>query len=252
MANVPLKKKPRIGLKPTAFITGGASTLGRAISFALAGGGYDLILHYGRSLAPTRKLQEDLKPLGCESILVQADLGHPAALSKIASKTGRYFKRLKLLVHNASLFDKTSTDFFDEKSWKRILDVNLLSPYALSCALHPYLKSNKGNIVHITDIYGAHPVLKDHAAYCVSKGGLITVTKFLAGEWGPQVRVNAVSPGVISFPENYSAARKKQLAQKSALKRAGKPEDVAEAVLFLSQNSFLTGQVLNVDGGRFL
>ncbi len=246
------KKSRRTGLKPAAFVTGGASTLGRVISLSLARAGYDLILHYGRSLDPTRKLQAELKTLGCESTVFQADLGRPGTLAKAALKAPGYLKRLKLLVHNASIFDKTSSEVFDEKDWKRILDINLLSPYALSCALRPFLKKNKGNIVHITDIYGEHPVLKEHSAYCVSKGGLITVTKFLAGEWGPEVRVNAVSPGVISFPKNYSASKKKQLAQKSALKRGGKPEDVAQTVLFFSQSTFITGQVMNVDGGRFL
>ncbi len=244
------QKKRR--LNPAAFVTGGASTLGRVISLSLAHAGYDLILHYGRSLDLTRKLQAELKSMGCESTAVQADLGRPGSLAKAVVKAPGYLKRLKLLVHNASIFDKTSSEVFDEKDWKRILGINLLSPYALSCALHPFLKKNSGNIVHIADIYGEHPALKGHSAYCVSKGGLITLTKFLAGEWGPRIRVNAVSPGVISFPENYSASKKKHLAQKSALKRGGKPEDIAEAVLFLSQSAFITGQVLNVDGGRFL
>jgi pteridine reductase len=252
MANLLRRKNSKTGLKPTAFVTGAASTMGRAISLELAQGGYDLILHYGRSLEPTRKLQGDLRELGCESVVLQADLEHPGALSRVGMKAHRHFKRLKLLVHNASLFDETSSDFFDEKSWKKILNINLLAPTAISLALHPFLEKNKGNIVHITDIYGEHPALKNHSAYCVSKGGLITMTKFLAAEWGPGVRVNAVSPGVISFPKNYTALKKKKLTQKSALKKGGTPEDVARAVLFLSQNPFVTGQVLNVDGGRFL
>ena len=252
MKNISEKKNSGARFKPTALITGGASTLGRVISLSLAQAGYDLILHYGRSLAPTRELQAELKAFGCESTVFQANLGHPGTLAKVALKAPGYFERLKLLVHNASMFDKTSSEFFDEKSWKRILNINLLSPYALSCALHPLLEKNGGSIVHIADIYGEHPVLKEHSAYCVSKGGLITLTKFLAGEWGPGIRVNAVSPGVISFPGNYSASKKKGLARKSALKRGGKPEDIAEAVLFLSQSTFITGQVLNVDGGRFL
>jgi pteridine reductase len=252
MKNSSQKKDLYARNRPTAFITGGASTLGRVISLSLARAGYDLILHYGRSLDPTRKLQMELKSMGCESAAFQADLGRPGTLAKAALKAPGYLKRLKLLVHNASTFEKTSSETFDEKNWKRILDINLLSPYALSCVLRPFLKKNGGNIVHITDIYGEHPVLKEHSAYCVSKGGLITVTKFLAGEWGPQIRVNAVSPGVISFPENYSAGKKKRLTRKSALKRGGKPEDVAQAVLFLSESAFITGHVVNVDGGRFL
>ena len=233
-----------------AFVTGGASSFGSVISRTLAREGFDLILHYGKSLKPTLALREDLRGEGFESLLIQADLGRPDSLLKLARKAPRHFTRLKLLVNNASLFEPTAV--FNAKDWRRILNINLLSPYALSEAVRPFLAKNKGSIVNITDIYGEHPLLKDHSAYCLSKGGLITATKFLASSWAPEIRVNAVSPGVISFPAHYGAGKKKKLIAKSALKKSGSPEDIAQAVLFLARHSFITGEVLKVDGGRFL
>lgn len=243
---------PRLkaGFKPVALVTGGASSLGSVISRTLAKAGFDLILHYGKSLQPTLELQKRLRGEGFESLLIQADLGRPESLSNLARRAPRHFARLGLLVNNASLFEPTAV--FNAKDWRRILSVNLLSPYAFGEAARPFLAKNQGNIVNITDIYGEHPLLRDHSAYCLSKGALITATKFMAAQWSPLVRVNAVSPGVISFPAHYGAGKKKKLIAKAALKRSGSPEDIAQAVLFLARNSFITGEVLKVDGGRFL
>ncbi len=127
-----------------------------------------------------------------------------------------------------------------------------MSPFALAVAAKPPLKETHGSIVNITDIYGELPILKDHAAYSASKAALIFLTKFLAEEFAPEIRVNAVSPGVISFPEEYGAPEKKKLIQRTALKRQGTPEEIADAVWFLSSNRFITGQVLKMDGGRFV
>jgi pteridine reductase len=106
-------------------------------------------------------------------------------------------------------------------------------------------------VVHITDIYGAHPLLKGYGAYCASKASLIALTRLMAREMGPEVRVNAVSPGAITFPNAYSHMRKKKILKRSILGRMGQPEDVATAVMFAARHPFLTGQVLDVDGGRF-
>jgi pteridine reductase len=116
----------------------------------------------------------------------------------------------------------------------------------------PWLQKHRGVMVNITDIYGEMPILKDHAAYSASKAALIFLTRYLALALGDQVRVNAVSPGVITFPGHYTSAQQKKLIQKSALKRQGKPEEIAQAVWFLYSNQFVTGQVLRVDGGRFI
>lgn len=238
------------GPKPLALVTGGASPLGSAISRALAQAGYDLVLHYGSSKARALELADELREGGAKVFLLQADLRKPASLARALARGPRDLSRTSLLVNNASFFGPTPA--FNEKAWDAILHINLLSPYALSEALRPQLQNNKGSVVNITDIYGAHPLLKDHPAYCASKGGLITLTRFMASQWGPGVRVNGVSPGVISFPAHYGAAKKKKLAEKSALKRGGAPEDIARAVLYLAEQPFVTGQILNVDGGRFL
>jgi pteridine reductase len=238
---------------PVALVTGGASALGGAISRGLAQKNYRVVLHYGTSVQKTKELEAELKGAGVKTLLVQADLRKPTAARAIVKKIIGVFGRLDLLVNNASLFKPT----FDSgrvvlKGWPEIFNINLFSPYVLCREAYPWLKKVKGSVVNVTDIYGEHPVLKNHAAYCLSKGGLITLTKFLAAQWGPDVRVNAVSPGVISFPRNYTAQKKKKLSEKSLLKRGGVPNDIANTVLFLTQNNFVTGQILHVDGGRFI
>ena len=129
--------------------------------------------------------------------------------------------------------------------------MNTLSPYFLAAAAHPWLRRAKGAVVHITDVYGSHPVMKDYGAYCASKAALVSLTRFMAREMGPEIRVNAVSPGAITFPASYSTSQKKKVLSRSALNQMGSPVDIASAVMFLAKHPFITGQVLDVDGGRF-
>lgn len=245
---VPLKTDQ----KPRALVTGAASSLGRAISFVLARAGYDLVLHYGKSKNAVWKMRDELEAEGTDVLVLQADLARPGILAGKIQKNPEVFSQVGLLVNNASLFEPTSSEVFRQAEWQRLLAVNLMAPYAWGSALRPALAKNKGAVVNITDIYGDHPRLSGHSAYCVSKGALITLTKFWASEWGPDIRVNAVSPGVITFPVHYSGSRKKRLTAKSALKKGGRPEDVAQAVLFLARHPFVTGRILPVDGGRFI
>jgi pteridine reductase len=164
----------------------------------------------------------------------------------------RRWGRLDLLVNNASFFKATPLKSGRWEQWKPILTVNALAPCALSMAAEPWLRSTKGSIVNIADIYGDLPVLRDHAAYSSSKAMLLFLTKYLAVELAPKIRVNAVSPGIISFPPEYPKSKREKLIQRSALKRQGTPSEIAEAVWFLASHPFITGQVLKVDGGRFI
>lgn len=243
---------PHKSSSPVALVTGAASPLGSAISRQLAGEGFNLALHYGKSKAQTLQLQKELASRGIQTFAVRGDLSKPSQAHTILRKTTRRWGRLDLLVNNAGLFKPTPLRNPDWKDWMRLLSVNSFSPCALAIAARPWLQAAGGCIINITDIYGESPILKDHAAYSASKAALLFLTKFLAVEFAPEIRVNAVSPGVISFPGDYSLQKKKMLVQRTALKRQGTPEEIAGAVWSLASNRFVTGQVLKVDGGRFV
>ena len=162
--------------------------------------------------------------------------------------------RLDLLINNASIFQRSNYAEFSENTWDNLFRTNVKAPFLLSLAARPYLASTLGVIINMTDIHGENP-LKDYAEYCQSKAALIMQTKALAKEFAPEIRVNAVSPGAIAWPEQANSLTKEQQAQiiaKTPLKRHGDPVNIAQAVLALAKNSFITGQILKVDGGRSL
>lgn len=247
-----MKKPSNARSGPVALVTGGASFLGRSISLHLAQRGFHLILHYQKSIDKVRKLMGELERFGVEMAAVQADLSRPQEAQKLAKAIRGSFDRLDLLINNASLFFPTPLAKTRVKEWERTFHVNLFAPYFLSQMASPWLKKTSGSIVNMTDIYGENPILKDYSAYCASKAGLITITKMLSRELGPEIRVNGVSPGAIFIPKSYSAKKRRELLDRSALKKQGTPEDIAEAVCFLATQPFITGQILKVDGGRFL
>lgn len=237
--------------RPVALVTGGTSFLGSAISHALAEKGFDLALHYHSARFKMKELKIDIENLGAKVITLQSDLSRVEKASGLIRQVVQRFYRLDLLVNNASLFYPTPKIENSLKSWQNLFNVNLFTPFALSQAAAPWLRRTAGSIVNLTDIYGENPVLKNYSAYTLTKAGLICATKLLAHELGPGIRVNGVSPGAIFIPKSFSALGKKELINKSALKRQGKPEDIAAAVCFLATQKFVTGQVLKVDGGRF-
>ncbi|HJT25426.1 MAG TPA: SDR family oxidoreductase [bacterium] len=237
---------------PVALVTGATSNLGTAICRKLAEEGFRLILHYGKSREKARLLQREVGFKGADSFLLQADLSKPVKFHSHIYKPFRQWGRLDLLVNNASTFKPTPLSKANWKDWRDLFNINSMAPCALAVAARPWLEKSRGSIVNIGDIYGELPILKDHAAYCASKAALLFLTKYLAVEFAPQIRVNAVSPGVITFPQKYGKQKQEKLIQRSALKRQGTPEEIAQAVWFLASNRFITGQVLKVDGGRFI
>ncbi len=238
--------------RPVALVTGGSSFLGRSISLKFAQKGFDLALHYQSSKVETARLANELEGLGARILMVRADLRKAGQAGVAVQKAVKTFKRLDLLINNASLFYPTPLSDHRIAPWLDLFNVNLFSPYVLSQSAYPWLAKTRGSIVNLTDIYGEHPVLRDYAGYCASKSALMTMTRFCAKEMGPSVRVNAVSPGAIFIPKNYSRKKRTELLNRSALKRQGKAEDIAEAVYFLATQPFITGQILKVDGGRFI
>jgi pteridine reductase len=186
-------------------------------------------------------------------VLVNGDLLKNGVLSNLVYETTEAFGRLDVLINNASTFYPTPIGEATEKDWDDLVGTNLKAPFFLSQAASTALTTNKGCIVNIADIYGDRP-LKNHPIYSAAKAGLIMLTKSLARELGPKVRVNAIAPGVILWPEkDLDDMAKHRMLSSTPLKRSGNPEDISRTVLFLIRDAeFITGQVMVVDGGRWV
>jgi pteridine reductase len=240
----------------TAFITGAARRIGAAIARILHENGMNVVLHYNQSRTEAEALCAALnKQREHSAITLQGNLTAIKNLPHLVEKAAQTWGRLDALVNNASVFYKTPLGQVTEESWDDLITSNLKAPLFLSQAAAPYLAKNEGSIVNITDIHGEHP-MREYSAYCISKAGLIMLTKTLAKELGPQIRVNAVSPGAIVWPEEGNALTddiKNLIIERTALKREGSVDEIAKAVLFFVRDAgYVTGQILGVDGGRTL
>lgn len=185
--------------------------------------------------------------------LFRCDLIDTAALPDLATSVVEHFGRLDGLVNNASSFFATPLGAIDERAWDDLIGSNLKGPLFLSQAAAPFLRQSRGAIVNITDVHAERP-LKDYPVYCIAKAGLLGMTRSLAIELAPEVRVNAVAPGAIEWPENavdFPPEERHAIIEHTLLKRVGSPKDIAKAVRFLLFDApYMTGQVINVDGGR--
>ena len=239
---------------PVALVTGSARRIGAAIARALHAAGYDLALHYRSSSDDVDALAAELERVRPGStVRLQADLAEFDRLPELVAQTVGRFGRLDALVNNASGFFPTPVGEATPAQWDALFATNARAPLFLSQAAAPHLARNGGAIVNLTDLYGERP-LAGHSIYCMAKAALLMATKSLALELGPEVRVNAVSPGAILWPEDGGddAARRAML-QRTPLARTGTPEEVAEAVRWLLQDAtYCTGQVIHLDGGRRL
>ena len=238
-----------------ALITGGAHRLGEAMARLLHAQGMKLVIHYLRSEDAAHALQKALHAIRPESVmLVRGDLNHSEKLLKnLVFETVESFGRLDALINNAARFYPTPVGETTEAQWSDMIGTNLKAPFFLSQAAAPHLKKANGCIVNVADIYGDRPLAK-HTLYSVAKSGLIMLTKSLARELGPEVRVNAIAPGAILWPETgLDEMSKQRIISRAPLKRSGTPEDIARTALFLVRDAeFITGQVLVVDGGRWV
>ena len=235
-----------------AVITGGARRIGASIARTLHPEGMKLVIPYLASHYAARELQAELHHHRPDSVLlVGTDLLDPAKLEKLVSQATTEFGQLDVLVNNASSFYPTPIGQTTDKQWEELIGVNLKAPYFLSQAAAGALTESNGCIINLVDIYAERP-LKNHPVYNVAKTGLIGLTRALARELGPEVRVNAVSPGAILWPEgDVDETAQQRLISRTPLKRTGNPTDIAQTVLFLVRDAeFLTGQIVNVDGGR--
>jgi pteridine reductase len=211
------------------------------------------MLHYRHSAAEVAELAETLNRKRPDSAAIaQAELTDVAALEDVVAQTIAVYQRLDGLVNNASSFFPTPVGKIEEADWDNLIGSNFKGPLFLSQAAAPHLHQSRGSIVNITDIHAERP-LKNYPLYCAAKAGLLGLTRALAVELGPEVRVNAVAPGPVAWPEgeSFSLAEKDAVIAHTLLKRTGSPADIAGAVKFLLLDApYVTGQVVNVDGGR--
>lgn len=236
-----------------AIVTGGAVRLGRAISLALAEAGAAVCVHYGHSARDADEVAAFIVSRGGQATVVQADLQEPgAAAETIAAHAVGQFGRADILVNSAAIFEPGSLDSTTDEHWDRHFAINLKAPFFLSQSFVRRLApSQEAQIVNIVDWRALRPK-PDHLAYTLTKSGLVTMTRILAQELAPTVRVNAIAPGAILPPPDMDRTTFDQLAGRIPLRRTGHPRDVVEALLFLLHCDFLTGEVLHVTGGEQL
>ena len=235
-----------------ALVTGGARRVGAAIAAELHGAGFDLAVHCNRSIDDAQALTARLNAARSGSAFaLQANLLEAGACERLAEETLRRGGRLDCLVNNASTFYPTAVGEISEDDWQSLVGSNLKAPVFLSQALAPALKASRGVIVNMVDIHARTP-LRGYPVYSAAKAGLAALTRSLAGELAPEVRVNGIAPGMVMWPEPPPPESvKKAILARTPLGRAGTPEDVARLVRFVVCDApFVTGQIIAVDGGR--
>jgi pteridine reductase len=239
-----------------ALITGAARRIGAEIARELHGAGMHIALHYNASEDEALALSDELNKTRPGSVItLRADLLVPESEELLVKEAVKHWGRLDVLVNNASRFYRTGIGKVTEYAWDDLMSSNVKAPFFLSQAAAPHLAEHEGAIINITDIHAEYP-LREYAVYCISKSALLMMTKSLAKELGPRVRVNAVAPGSILWPEGeniLSDEEKQKIIQRTSLHRAGKPSDIAKAVLYFVRDAdYVTGQVLRIEGGRLL
>jgi pteridine reductase len=233
-------------------VTGAARRVGAAVVRALHAAGANLIVHFRSSAEPAAELARELNDARADSArLAECDLLDIEQLPGLVSAATEAFGRLDILINNASTFYPTPLGDITEIDWNDLIGTNLKAPLFLSQAAAAALRINDGLILNIADIHGLRP-LGRHPVYSVAKAGLIMLTKSLAREMGPRVRVNAIAPGPVMWPEDgMDTHLKEAIVDKTALKRPGSTDDVARVALFFATEApYVTGQILAVDGGR--
>lgn len=235
-------------------VTGGARRVGAAICRRLHAAGASLLVHYRSSALEARALQVELNAQRADSVaLAQADLLKVSAAPQLVKAALKQFGRLDAVVNNASSFYATAVGEITEEAWDDLIGTNLKAPLFLAQAAAPELRKNHGCIVNLIDIHAELP-MRNHALYTAAKGGLLALTRALARDLGPEVRVNGIAPGTILWPDDDNwrdEVSRQRIISQTALKRIGEPDDVARAVQFLLADApYITGQVLAVDGGR--
>ena len=237
----------------TVLITGAAKRIGAALAKHLHQEGMNVIVHYHRSAKEANELVRELNKIRHDSaITIQADLSHKEYYQAIIETAEQFKGNLDVLINNASAFYPTPVADLTNEDWHDIIDVNLKAPLFLSKLAAPLLRNSKGCIINLTDIHALRP-LAQHSIYSISKSGLTTLTESLAKELAPSIRVNAIAPGAILWPEEIDEEGKKSILNQIPMRKIGDTEQIAKAVSFLIKDAdYITGQIINIDGGRSL
>jgi pteridine reductase len=234
-----------------ALVTGAAKRLGRAVALRLAHEGADIAIHYGKSAKDAQELQSEIEKLGRRAAIFSAELTDVAAIQKLVADVASHFGQLDILINSAANFLETKFGETTEKTWDASLDTNLKAPFFCAQAAAPHLsKSGHGAIVNFADIGGIMG-WREFLPHSISKSGIILMTRILAKELAPAVRVNAIAPGTITMPGDPPEWQS-DFTRLAPLHRSGRPDEIADAILFLLTAEFMTGQTLVLDGGRTL
>ena len=242
--------KPLTG--QVALVTGAGKRIGKVIALTLARAGANVVVNYNRSRAEALRTVREIESLGVRAVAIRADISKPAEVRAMFRAAHRKFGRLDILVNNAAIFFERKWDQLTERDWDRILGINLKGTFFCAQAAARIMKKQKtgGRIINISSLGGLE-AWPSYAHYCASKAGVIMLTRALAKALAPTILVNSVAPGTIQFPDEEQSEWAENVLKTTPLKKAGRPEDVAEAVLFLATHAnFITGQVIAVDGGK--
>ena len=236
----------------TVLVTGGAKRIGQAIALAMAHRGAYVVISYRTSSRDAQHTVSLLKRYGAEALAVRADVSNEADVKRLMVQIQRRFGRLDVVINSAANFDRVPFAQLTQDDWQHALQANLTGPFL--CALHAsrLMQKTGGVIINFADWAAIRPY-KDYLPYCVSKAGIIGLTKALAKELAPKIRVMAIAPGPILAPADMSAAAKARVARRVPLKRWGQPKDIVNTVLFLIEGTdFMTGSTVFVDGGQLI
>lgn len=238
---------------PVALITGSARRIGACIAEIFHRAGYQIVVHYRHSAQDAQTLTYKLNQIRTQSaIALSADLNNADHYAKLILDAYHTWQRLDVLINNASSFAPTPVETTTQQDWENLFNSNLRAPFFLSQHAARFLSENKGNIINIVDIH-AHSPMKNYPIYSCAKAGLAMLTKALALELAPHIRVNAVAPGCVIWPEGVNAlseTAKADILSQTLLKRQVNPQDIANTALFLAKQVAITGQIISVDGGR--
>jgi NAD(P)-dependent dehydrogenase (short-subunit alcohol dehydrogenase family) len=234
-----------------ALVTGAAKRLGRVVALRLADEGADVAIHYGKSANEAREVVSEIEKRGQRAASFSADLTNVPAIQRLFDDAVGHFGRLDILINSAANFLETKFGETSEAVWDASLDANLKAPFFCSQTAAPHLvQSGRGVIINFSDIGGLLG-WREFLPHSISKAGVIVLTRILAKDLAPKVRVNAIAPGTISMPGDLSQLEADYIGR-APLRRTGRPEEVADAVMYLITAEFITGQVLVLDGGRTL
>ena len=235
-------------------ITGAAKRIGKEMALSFFNKGWDVVIHYNSSKDEAEGLAVQMNSERNNSaMLVQANLDNTNEVENLVKKILSKNRSIDALINNASTFYPTPIGTFSEKNWNALMGSNLKAPLFLIQSFHKELEKNKGFIINVTDI-NVDRALVNHSIYLAAKSGLQTLTKSLAKELAPNIRVNAIAPGAILEPPNtdWTAEQKNNIINAVPMKRMGTEKDIVDAAIYLSEAEYVTGQILNIDGGKSL